>query len=108
MSFRPRCPKCSYALWFEPSSYGHPEAGCNFCGTRIMGEKRIHDLIESSDFVDAQDAALDESADDLEMIEEEDEEEGEEEGAAAAAASAVVGGAGARRSTRGGGGRGSS
>ena len=68
--------------------------------------QRIHDLIESGTFVDAQDAALDEHVDDLETIEEEkDEEEGEEEGAAAAAA---VGAAGARRSTRGGGGRGSS
>ena len=49
MSFRPRCPKCNSSLWLvkAPSGYAMPEAGCDFCGTRIMGEPAITSLVET-------------------------------------------------------------
>ena len=49
MSFRPRCPKCNSSLWLNKSPHGHtmPEAGCDFCGVRIMGESAIRSLVET-------------------------------------------------------------
>ena len=47
MTFKPRCPKCKFALFFEPCNHGHPTAGCSYCGWRLMGEGSIRTLVET-------------------------------------------------------------
>ena len=47
MSFKVRCPRCNHLAWIKECSYGHHEVGCDFCGTRIMGEGAIRAMIKT-------------------------------------------------------------